>query len=143
MHDIPVSFHFKIELAGLSDDEDVRFQEATGLTAEITTEELREGGVNDYVHRLPTGAKYGNLVLKRGFVKSSGLVDWCRDAIENFEFTPKDVTVTLLDADHEPLVAWSFLGAYPVKWALSDFKAQDNALAIESLELAYRRFRKI
>lgn len=142
-HRIPVAFHFKVEVGGAADDEDIRFQEASGLGAEIGLEELREGGLNEYVHRLPTGAKYGNLVLKRGYVKDSGLASWCRDAIESFAFEPRDVQVTLLDENHAPLAAWSFAGAYPVKWRLADLKAQDNALAIETLELAYRTARLV
>ncbi|GJL65137.1 MAG: phage tail protein [Nitrospirales bacterium] len=142
MHDFPVVFHFKVEIGLSSEDQDIRFQEVTGLSAEISTEEFREGGLNEYAHKLPTGAKYGNLVLKRGLVTGSEVRDWIRDAVENFQFEPRDVSVILLNQEHEPLVTWNFLGAYPVKWSLSDLKAQDNALAIESVELAYRRFRK-
>jgi len=138
----PVAFHFKVEIGADSADQDIRFQEVTGLSAEVSTEEFREGGLNEYAHRLPTGAKYGNLVLKRGFIKDSKVAKWCRDAVENFVFDPKDVAVTLLNEEHEPLVTWNFLRAYPVKWSLSDFKAQENALAIESLELVYRMFRR-
>ena len=116
--------------------------EVPGWEAEVTVEELREGGQNLFVHRLPNGAKYGNLVLKRGMLDDSEVADWCRDGIENFSFDPKNVTVYLLNDDHDPLATWHFLKAWPVKWSVSDFKAQDNALVIESLELAYRRFRK-
>ena len=142
MHDIPVVFHFKVEFGPSSTDQDIRFQEVTGLSAEVMTEEFREGGLNEYAHRIPTGAKYGNLVLKRGFVNDSEIAGWCRDAVENFVFEPKDVTVTLLNEEHEPLATWNFRRAYPVKWSVSDFKAQENALAVESLELAYSNFRK-
>ncbi len=143
MHDIPVVFHFRVEVAGFSDDQDIRFQEVTGLSAEVSTEEFREGGLNEYAHRIPTGAKYGNLVLKRGLVEGSALVGWCCKAVGDVDFEPKDVTVSLLDKSHNPLVTWSFVGAYPVKWSVADLKAQENALAIESLELVYRRFRKV
>lgn len=143
MHDIPVVFHFRVEVAGFPDDQDIRFQEVTGLSAEVSTEEFREGGLNEYSHRIPTGAKYGNLVLKRGMVAGSALVDWCRKAVEDFKFDPKDVTVSLLGKDHDPLASWSFAGAYPAKWSISDLKAQESALAIESLELVYRQFRRI
>ncbi|RPI25044.1 MAG: phage tail protein [Acidobacteria bacterium] len=142
MYDIPVVFHFKVEFGAASSDQDNRFQEVAGLSAEVATEEFREGGLNEYAHRVPTGAKYGNLVLKRGFIKDSDVGKWFRAAIENFAFEPKDITVTLLNEEHEPLASWSFIGAYPVKWSLSDFKAQENALAVESLELTYRSFRK-
>ena len=143
MHDIPVGFHFKVEFGVGEPDVDHRFQEVTGLSAEVTVEELREGGLNRYVHRLPNGAKYGNLVLKRGFVpEDSDVADWCREAVEHFQFAPRDVRVILLNAEHEPLASWSFLRAWPVKWAASDLKAQDNALVIETLELAYSMFRR-
>lgn len=142
-YDIPVAFHFKVEIDGASSEQDIRFQEVTGISAEVTTEELREGGLNSHVHRLPNGAKTGNLVLKRGFLDGSEVTTWCREAIESFRFDPREVTVQLLDQDHDPLLTWSFAGAFPVKWSISDLKAQDNALVIESLELAYRTFRKV
>jgi phage tail-like protein len=141
--DFPVVFHFKVEFGGGADAADNRFQEVNGLSAEITTEELREGGLNEYAHRLPTGAKYGNLVLKRGFVNATDVAVWCRLAVEQFVFAPRDVLVTLLNEQHEPVAGWTFLRAYPVKWSVSDLKAQDNAIAVESLELAYRMFRRV
>lgn len=143
MLEIPVVFHFKVEIGANPDDSDVRFQEVTGLSAEVTTEEFREGGLNEHAHRLPTGAKYANLVLKRGYINDSALTKWIRDAVEDFVFEPRDVGVTLLNEEHLPLARWDFQRAYPVKWSLSDFKAQENALAIESLELAYQMFRKV
>jgi phage tail-like protein len=141
MYNIPAVFHFKVDFGPSLHESDNRFQEVSGLTAEVTTEELREGGLNEYAHRLPTGVKYGNLILKRGFVDSE-VSSWCRKAVQEFIFEPRLVTVTLLNEEHEPVSAWHFAGAYPVKWSVSDFKAQENALAIESLELAYSRFMK-
>jgi phage tail-like protein len=140
----PVGFHFKVEfgLNGLGDS-DVRFQEVAGLTAEIGVEELSEGGENRYTHRLPTKAKYANLVLKRGMLVNSSLIQWFKDAVENFTFSPVDVQVTLLDETHQPLSAWSFQKAYPVKWVISDLKAQENALVVETIELAYKYFRRL
>ena len=149
MREFPVVFHFKVEFDPLeaggssADDEDVRFQEVTGIAGEISTEEVREGGLNEYIHRIPTGAKYGNLVLKRGFVVGTKLTDWFRKAIENFDFEPRDATVTLLNEQSEPLAAWRFLNAYPIKWSISDLKSQENAIVIESMEMAYRMFRKV
>jgi len=132
LYEIPVVFHFKVEVAGFGADMDTFFQEVSGLAAEVTTEDFREGGVNDFVHRLPTGTKRGNLVLRRGFLADSQITDWCRDAIESFHFAPCDVDLTLLDEQHQPLVAWNFKHAYPVKWSVSDLGAQQNALVVES-----------
>jgi phage tail-like protein len=137
----PVGFHFKVEFSGLgSGDNDTRFQEVSGMTAEITTEELPVGGENMFTHRLPTRAKYGNLILKRGMLKDSDLISWFTNAIENFKFKPVNVSVYLLNENHDITSSWVFIKAYPVKWAISDFKAQDNSIVVETIELVYQYF---
>ena len=85
----PAGFHFRVEfnLDGIKDS-DVRFQEVSGLSAELGVEEVTEGGENRFPHRLPTRAKYSNLTLKRGLLTDSRLIDWCKNAIENFDFEP-------------------------------------------------------
>lgn len=142
MADFPVVFHFRVELlfGGESEDVDLRFQEVTGLNAELGIEEVTEGGENRFSHRLPNRAKFGNLVLKRGMANSSQLVSWVEDAIYNFSFKPVDAIVSMLNEKHEPIFVWSFSKVWPVKWQASDLKAQDNAIAIETFELSYDNF---
>ncbi len=141
----PVGFHFKVEFVGVADnnDNDVRFQDVSGLNMELGIEEITEGGENRFSHKLPSRAKYNNLVLKRGLLLDSALIDWIRDAIENFSFQPVEVLVKLLNENHEPLLTWSFTKAWPVKWSISDFKSTDNSIVVETLEIAYNYFRKI
>ncbi len=138
----PVGFHFKVTFGFLpQDSSDVRFQEVSGLTSELGIEEITEGGENRFTHRLPVRGKYGNLILKRGLFTDSRLIDWCRNAIEHFEFQPTVVNVILLNENHEPVGdTLSFLNSYPVKWSVSDYKAQENSVVIESIELAYNYF---
>jgi len=148
----PVGFHFRVEFGFLSSgSNDARFQEVSGLGAEVSTEDLIEGGENRFTHRLPTRAKYANLVLKRGLLTDSELVNWITNAVQNIEAnpgTPEEeptlVNVTLLNQDHQPLSdTYSFVNAWPVKWTVSDFKAMDNSLVIETLELSYQYFTRI
>ncbi|WDE02901.1 phage tail protein [Thalassomonas viridans] len=147
----PAGFHFRVEFEFLSGDtQDIHFQEVSGLAAEITTEELVEGGENRFNHRLPTRAKYANLVLKRGLLTDSKLIDWITHAVENLEANPgvagqepTSVYVTLLNEEQKPVAdTYSFVRAWPVKWSVSDFKAMDNSLVIETLELSYQYFTK-
>jgi len=142
VYEIPRVYHFKVEFLDIPGviDNDVRFQDVSGLTAEMGMEEIPEGGENRFTHRLPTRAKYSNLILKRGMLIDSGLIQWFKDAIENFEFEPSTVMIKLLDQDHEPMVTWNLKKAWPVKWTISDFKATENAIAIETIELAYQYF---
>jgi phage tail-like protein len=141
----PVGFHFKVQV-NLPDvaqnDTESRFQEVSGFTKSLEIEEFKEGGESRFAHRLPSPAKYGNIILRRGLLTKSALIAWCFDAIDNFIFTPADVTVTLLNEEHNALSTWNIVKAYPVKWTTSDFKAQDNSLVIETLELAFQYFTK-
>ncbi len=75
---------------------------------------------------------------------SSALIKWCKSAIEEFAFQPVTVNVTLLNEESVPLDStFSFINAWPVKWSVTDFKAQDSSLAIETLELSYNYFVRI
>ena len=141
----PVGFHFKVHFGFLKPDtDDARFQEVSGLNAELGTEEIAEGGENRYSHRLPTRGKYSNLILKRGLLNDSGLIEWCKNAIQNFEFKPTTIDVTLLNEKHEPVGdSYSFINAWPVKWSISDFKAQDNSIVVETLEICYSYFTRV
>ena len=137
----PVSFHFKVEFNGISSQEtDTQFQSVAGLSVDIETEEFSEGGENRFKHKFPVRTKFPNLVLKRGLVTDSKLIDWCRDAIESFQFQPIDLTVKLLNEKHEPLVTWNVVHAYPVKWVVADLNAEENKLSVETIELAYNYF---
>jgi len=137
----PVSFHFKVEFNGITSQEtDTEFQSVAGLSVDIDTEEFAEGGENRFKHKFPVRTKFPNLVLKRGMVTDSKLIDWCRDAIESFQFQPIDLTVKLLNEKHEPLVTWNVVHAYPVKWAVADLNAEENKLSVETIELAYNYF---
>ncbi|MBN1301236.1 MAG: phage tail protein [Melioribacteraceae bacterium] len=137
----PTGFHFRVEFGLSLPENDTRFQEVSGFTTELGIEEIVEGGENRFSHRLPTRGKYGNLILKRGLFTDSKLIEWCKDAIEGFIFLPTTVNVTLLNEKHEPVGhTYSFVNAWPVKWSVSDFKAQENSIVVETLELAYSYF---
>lgn len=137
----PVSFHFKVEFNGITSQEtDTQFQSVSGLSVDIETEEFAEGGENRFKHKFPVRTKFPNLVLKRGMVTDSKLIEWCRDAIESFKFQPIDLTVKLLNEKHEPLVTWNVVHAYPIKWAVADLNAEENKLSVETIELAYNYF---
>lgn len=147
----PAGFHFKVEfigVTGMGTDTEQRFQEVSGLSFEIETEILREGGENRFEYKLPKRAKYPNLVLKRGLLTGSAFLDWFKSAMSTYftvplyEFKPADISITLLDEADQPLAIWNVVQAYPLKWAMSDLKSSDNALVIETLELAYQYFER-
>lgn len=137
----PVGFHFLVEFDGLgSQEKDHQFQSVSGLSVDIETEEMAEGGENRFKHKLPVKTKYPNLTLKRGMLIDSAVIDWCRDAIENFSFRPVNLTIKLLNEEHQPLISWNVVHAYPVKWSVEDFNAEESKLVVENFELTYNYF---
>jgi phage tail-like protein len=140
----PVGFYFRVEIPDKAKigTADSNFQEVSGLTAEIEVEKYQEGGENGFQHNLPKPAKFPNLVLKRGLLTNSEMIGWLNDAIRHFKFQPKNVTVTLMNSEGKPLVAWEFLDAYPIKWDISAFNAMDNSIVSETIELVFKSSRR-
>jgi phage tail-like protein len=145
----PTGFCFRVaftDVEGTGEDAEQRFQEVSGLSYEITTEDVNEGGQNGFTQKLPKRVKYPNLVLKRGLVKNTALLKWFESAKDTFfmvavyDFKPKDIMITLLDEADQPVAIWNVVQAYPLKWSTSDLKASDNSIVIETIELAYQYF---
>ncbi|PKM82004.1 MAG: phage tail protein [Firmicutes bacterium HGW-Firmicutes-14] len=126
-------FMFLVEVGGLVVG---GFSEVSGINAETEVEEYREGGVNDYVHRLPKITKYPNLILKRGITDSDTLWKWYRNVAAG-KVERKNGSVILLDYAGNEKWRWNFSQAYPVKWSGPDLKADNSLVAVETLELAH------
>lgn len=118
---------------------DIRFARVSGLSAEVKTTAVAEGGQNLHAHRLPERIEYNNLVLERGMVVGSPLNAEFNAALTLFKFSPSNVIVTLFSDAKVPLAAWMFVKAYPVKWSTSDLDAGEGKVVIDTLELAYSR----
>jgi phage tail-like protein len=115
------------------------FTEVTGLAMEMAVEDIEEGGLNDFVHRLPGRCKTTNLTLKRGLTNSNDFLVWSQKVAkgEDIKNQKKNVSVILFNLDGTESMRWEFTKAYPVKWSGPSFKADDNAVAVETLELAH------
>lgn len=142
----PASSHFMVTflIGGLVPNLlDIRFQRVSGISAEIQTDEIREGGENLFRHRLPNQMSYGNLVLERGMIIGSILNVEFNLAMSTLSFQPGNVLVILLNADSIPIASWLFQDTYPVKWSVSDLDANQNSVVIDTMELAYTRFQSL
>lgn len=140
------AFRFEVAFVGNGPDASstppVPFSEVSGLSLEIQTEDIQEGGNNGYTIRLPKPPRMKNLVLRRAMsAVAPDIISWARKAVENFDFEPRTVIVRIKDYEGNEVKAWNFENAYPVKLSISDFSASKNEVVIETMELAYRKFR--
>jgi len=111
------------------------FTQVSGFSAQVDVLEYPEGGINDYVHRLPTRIKQGNITLKRGVSKEASLLEWLAKSVHSAQ--PTDLSIKVLDFEGKPLQTWSFRQAYPVKWTGSDLNAGGSEFLTQSLEVAH------
>ncbi len=132
-------FRFVIEINGTRVG---GFSEVTGLEVRTEVDEYREGGVNDYVHKIAKETRYPNLTLKRGITDATEFWDWHRQIVEG-DIERKTITVVLLDSLGAEKWRWIFEEAYPVKWNGTDLNATGNTVLVESIELAHHGLTKI
>ena len=141
------AFYFTVSMAGdgldtlLAARPDASFSEILGLESSIATEDVREGGQNQFVHRLPTGATQKNIVMKRGVVSQwSPMADWASETIGSTFATPiltSTLVVMLLGPDHSPKFAWNIRRAWPVRWDWGTLNSTRNEVLLESIEFAH------
>lgn len=140
------AFSFSVSLHGLPSGPDASFSEVSGLEAERTFEEVREGGENRFAHRLPGHTRSRDLVLKRGIINAaSPLREWVRQTLESDLGTmiqTIDLDVSLLDAEGSPVMAWSVTRAWPLRFNIAALDAARSEVAVESLVLSYAQLRQ-
>jgi phage tail-like protein len=133
------TFKFHVEVGDITE---AAFTECSGLEMSTDVFEYIEGGLNEYVHKLPVRTKVSNVTLKRGLTTSNELYDWYRE-MENAlrqgkAFSFRQVTITLrTTVNQEEVMRWTLDKAFPVKWVGPAFKADETAVAIETLEFAH------
>lgn len=132
------SFRFRVEILGLRVG---GFTEVSGLDREVQLEDFREGGLNDYTHKLATVTKYQNLTLKRGLADATDLWGWHQDVV-NGRIERRQVTVVLIDISGRDTWRWVVDKAFPVKWSGASLNASTNAVFVESVELAHHGIKR-
>lgn len=127
-------FHFRVEWGGSR----IGFTEVTGLNLETEVIEYRDGSSPEYNKiKMPGLRKYGNITLKRGtFANDNEYYAWFNTVSLN-QIERRDVTISLLNENHEPVVVWKVKNAFPIKIQSPDLKSDANEAAIESLEIAH------
>lgn len=127
-------FHFRVEWGGSN----IGFTEVTGLSVENDVIEYRDGISPEFNKiKMPGMRKFSNITLKRGtFTNDNEFYNWLNTISLN-QVERRDLTISLLNENHEPVVVWKVHNAFPVKVQSTDLKADGNEVAIEQLDLAH------
>jgi phage tail-like protein len=127
-------FHFRVEWGGAK----IGFSEVSGLSVETDVVEYRDGSSPEFHKiKMPGMQKFGNITMKRGiFQGDNDYYKWWNTVALN-TIERRDVTISLLNENHEPVVVWKVKNAWPSKVQSTDLKSDDNGVAIETIELAH------
>ena len=85
----------------------------------------------------PGLAKYGHLILKRGLIGSTDLWEWWKQAREGQSNVDRNISVTLLDEEHNPVWTWRFRNAFPVNYRTTPLDANFSDVVAEELTLTF------
>ncbi len=127
-------FHFQVEWGGTK----IGFTEVTGLEVSTEVIEYRHGASPEYHKvKMPGMQKFSNITMKRGtFQGDNDYFNWWNTVALN-TIERRNLTISLLNEKHEPVVVWKIKNAWPVKVQSTDLKADGNEVAIETIEIAH------
>lgn len=133
-----VNFHYTVQWNGSNFD----FSEVSGLTAEHELIEYRVGSSPEYnTIKVPGMTKYSNIILKRGSYQGDNeLFEWF-DTFQSSNIERRDITISLLNEVHDPIIIWYIRNAWPVALKFAELNAMKSEIFIETLELAHGGFK--
>jgi phage tail-like protein len=111
------------------------FTDCTLPTVDLETEDVKEGGLNAFVHTLPGMMKATTITLKNGIASLKSLNNWTIDILQG-KITRKSITITMLDLQGKAYISVTLNDAYPKKWTGPQLKSDSNMAAIQSIEFA-------
>lgn len=127
-------FHFRVEWGGST----IGFSEVSGLNIENKVIEYRDGASLEFSKiKMPGMREFSNITLKRGVFKGNNEFHAWLNTIALNTVERRDITISLLNENHEPTVVWKIKNAFPVKVQSTDLKADGSEVAIEQLDIAH------
>lgn len=131
----PVStYHFSVEWGGTK----IGFTEVSGLDVESDLIEYRHGASPEFSKvKMPGMQKYSNVTLKRGtFASDNEYYEWWNTVKLN-TIERRDITIKLLNEEHEAVVIWNLRNAWPLKVQSTTLKADGSEVGIETMEIVH------
>jgi len=134
------SFNFLVDL-GTGDTDSVKagFQEVSGLNAEITQAEYRNGNEKaNHVRKVSGMDKVGDVTLKRGLIGHTDLYEWIDQVRRGDRTAMRSVTITLQDEAHDgPVMTWRLTRARPMRYTAPSLNGKGGTdVAVEELVLS-------
>ena len=130
------NYNFAVQIDGI---DELHFSEVTGLSVEVQAIRFRSGtDLGTGAKVLPGRISYEPVTLERGLARDLALWEWL-STIEGGQTDMRNVTISVLDEEHEPAIAFRLTSAWPSRLQLGRLEGLGNGVAIEKLTLTYER----
>ncbi len=128
------NFNFQVEWGGNR----TSFLEVTGLGMGVDVTPYREGTFKENIAtQTPGQTHFSPVVLKRAMVAGDNdFYAWIK-SVQWGDAERRDVTITLLNSRHEPVMVWKLVRAFPSGLEYAPLNALGSDLAMESLTLVH------
>ena len=115
-----------------------QFSEVTGLGADLEVLAHPEGGRNDYVHQLPVRHSYPqDRAQPRAWSATPGCSSGTRPGCPSRSAPAATARSSCSPPAASRPIGWIFRGGLAAAWKGPQLKAGDNAVAVESIEIAH------
>jgi phage tail-like protein len=145
-------FYLRLDLKDSQAPVDAYFMECKGFkrtqevieVCEVTPQKWGKAKHGQVVRtKVPGNVKSNNLTLRRGMTCSNALWNWFEDVqMGNWAKQRRDGSLTIYDQAGIAQARFSFWGAWPTSYTLTDVSASSNELEIEEMEVAIEEFRR-
>lgn len=135
-------FNYLVDLGDGSEGEiDGGFSEVSGLNAEVTVAEYRNGNAKvNYMTKIQSISKAGDVTFKRGVIGAQNIYEWL-EQVRAGDVTAKRTVVVKLKTerpgDDAAVLSWKLHNCMPIKWTGPTLSAKGgNEVAMEELVLS-------
>jgi phage tail-like protein len=132
------AFNFIVRLGDIGGEDQIvgGFSDVSGLGNEVKFSEYRNGNEKvNHVRKVPNVNSTDDVTLKRGLIGDLRLFSWLRDTRDGV-YSPRTVTITLLDERRQDVCSWVLSAAQPKKWVGPTLAGKGGGeVAMEELHL--------
>lgn len=138
-----LNFRFKVEIDQIGIVRFKRVEPFALRSRQDTTQDTTRGingGASMSSSYLPPRAFYWEpITLKRGMAHDGTAIwKWVEETATARRIKPRNVVITLLDAEGKFAMQWTLRGAYPTEWRIDALDASSNGVVIETLILVHQ-----
>lgn len=132
------AYAFAVEIDGIVE---ASFTQCSGFSVTREVTPIKEGGRNDEMRWLPSGWTFGKITLHSGITYSDALWSWFKEGSSDAKVKIRNVAILQMIPYTQTVVRrYDLTDCMVSQWSGPSLNSGSNEAAIETIELAFRKF---